>query len=164
MNPTDFSQIPLRDIHLPAPVGWWPLAPGWWVLAGVVLAAIVVALVQYRRRFRERAALRALRGVLAELEGGEEPLSCLQRVSTILRRFAMSIAARGDGVAGLTGERWLGYLDSRWDRDTFSRGRGRALAVAPYAPPDRVDAEDVVELGRLCIDWVGAQRRRRREA
>lgn len=159
MNPIDFSQIPLRDIHLPAPVGWWPPAPGWWILAGLILGALVVALVRYRRRYRERAALKALQGVLADLESGAEPVFCLQRVSMILRRFAMSVAGRGDAVPGLTGERWLGYLDSRWDRDAFSRGTGRALAVAPYAPPDRVHPQDVVELGRLCIEWVGAQRR-----
>jgi hypothetical protein len=161
VNPTDFSQIPLRDIHLPAAVGWWPPAPGWWILAGVVVLAAVMAYLRYHRRFRERAALKALRGVLAALEGGEEPIYCLQRVSMIVRRFAMSIAARGDVVAGLTGERWLGYLDSRWERDAFSHGPGRSLAVAPYAPPDRVHAEDVLELGKLCIDWVGAQAKRK---
>ncbi len=24
------SELPLRDLHLPDAVGWWPLAPGWW--------------------------------------------------------------------------------------------------------------------------------------
>ena len=35
----DPKQIPLRDLHLPEVVGWWPLAPGWWVL----LAMLVIA-------------------------------------------------------------------------------------------------------------------------
>ena len=26
----------LNDIVLPAPVPWWPLAPGWWVLIGLI--------------------------------------------------------------------------------------------------------------------------------
>ena len=30
----------LRDVHLPEPVSWWPLAPGYWI----VLALVVVVL------------------------------------------------------------------------------------------------------------------------
>ena len=39
-NPLD----QLRDIHLPEPILWWPLAPGWWLLIimAVVLAARLV--------------------------------------------------------------------------------------------------------------------------
>ena len=32
------TPLPLRDLHLPAEVGWWPLAPGWWVLIAIVAA------------------------------------------------------------------------------------------------------------------------------
>jgi hypothetical protein len=80
----------------------------------------------------------------------------------ILRRFAMSVSERADAVAGLTGERWLKYLDSRWNRAEFVSGAGRALAVAPYAPPGRVRAGEVATLGALSIDWVAAQRKDRR--
>ena len=27
----DPQQIPLRDLHLPDAISWWPLAPGWWL-------------------------------------------------------------------------------------------------------------------------------------
>ena len=161
MNPIDFSQIPLRDIHLPGAIGWWPPAPGWWILLAVVVAAAVLAFLRYRSHFRERAALRALMLALERLAEGAEPAQCLQQISMIVRRFAMSVSERADAVAGLTGERWLKYLDSRWNRAEFVSGSGRALAVAPYAPPGRVRAAEVATLGGLCVDWVAAQRKER---
>jgi hypothetical protein len=158
MNEIDFSQIPLRDIHLPDPVGWWPPAPGWWLVAALVIGGLVVAWLRYHRRFRERAALKALKRVLAALEQGAEPVSCLQQISMVMRRFAMSVAATERPVAGLTGERWLDFLDSRWDRHTFSRGIGRTLIVGPYARPDRVVYGDVREVAGVCVEWIAAQR------
>ena len=158
MNPIDFSQIPLRDIHLPGPVSWWPPAVGWWIVAALVFVGLAIAWIHYRRRERERAALKALKGVLRALDDGQEPSRCLQRMSMLMRRFAMSVGGEATAVAGLTGERWLAFLDSRWDRDTFSRGVGRALAVAPYVPADRVMYADVHELGTVCVRWIATQR------
>jgi hypothetical protein len=163
VNPIDFSQIPLRDIHLPGAIGWWPPASGWWILAAVLVCAAVLAFLKYRSHFRERAALRALKRTLERLDEGAEPVHCLQQISMIVRRFAMSVSERADAVAGLTGERWLKYLDSRWNRAEFAAGSGRALAVAPYAPPGRVRAAEVALLGSLCVDWVFAQRKQRKQ-
>ena len=36
----DPEQIPLRDLHLPEAIGWWPLAPGWWVVIALVAGAL----------------------------------------------------------------------------------------------------------------------------
>jgi len=167
MNPTiDFTQLPLRDIHLPGAISWWPPAPGWWLLAALVLfGAALYALHWYRGR-HQRAALGALRRVREALERGAEPVACLQNVSTVLRRFAMTVAAghkpTGDGaaepeVAGLIGDQWLHYLDSRWQRDAFARGAGRKLLVAPYARPNSIERATAIELTALCADWLGAQ-------
>jgi hypothetical protein len=165
MNPTDISALPLRDIHLPGAVGWWPPAVGWWLVAALLLgAAIAYAVVLYRTRHR-RAALRALKRVHAALEQGAEPVAALQRVSTLLRRFAMTTAEAaaereplvtigGEEVAGLIGERWLRYLDSRWQRDAFTRGSGRLLLAAPYARPDSVERLKALELTALCSEWL----------
>jgi hypothetical protein len=155
MNPTDLSA--LRDIHLPEAIGWWPLAPGWWTLLGLLVVILGALFWRYQRRFRERAALRGLKAVERSLAAGTEPVLCVQRISMILRRFAMSLEGRAP-VAGLTGESWLRYLDSRWGRDEFSAGTGRMLIFGPYAPAGRVSGSDVGALAALCMDWIRAQR------
>lgn len=155
MNPMDLSQ--LRDIHLPAAVAWWPPAYGWWILLALVLLGLAVAGLLYRRRYRERAAIRGLKAVARALADGAAPVVCIQRISMILRRFAMSVAETRS-VAGLTGEDWLEFLDRRWGRDEFSAGIGRVLIYGPYAPADRVGLDDVSALNALCLDWIRAQR------
>jgi Domain of unknown function (DUF4381) len=166
MNPSaDVSQLPLRDIHLPGAIGWWPPAPGWWVLAALLVAALaVLGLVYYRGRHR-RAALRALKRTAAALEEGVEPVLCLQNVSTVLRRFVMTRAARARHAAllepdmpGLIGERWLKYLDGCWQRDAFAGGPGRALLAAPYARPGSIERGTALELTALCTEWLAAQK------
>jgi hypothetical protein len=161
----DYTQLPLRDIHLPGAIGWWPPAPGWWLLAALVLAGFVVCAVHYYRARHKRVALRAVTRVRAALEQGAEPVACLQSVSTILRRFAMTSlasASRGEGVAGLdvpglVGERWLKFLDGCWQRTEFSSGVGRQLLAAPYARPNSIERRAALELTGLCADWLAAQ-------
>jgi hypothetical protein len=157
MNPIDFSNLPLRDIHLPSAVVWWPPAPGWWLLLALLTALLAGALILYRRRYRERAAIRGLKAVAQALAEGASPVDCVQRISMILRRFAMSVSS-SQPVAGLTGDDWLSFLDGRWGRDEFSAGIGRVLIYGPYAPANRVSADDVSALNTLCLDWVRAQR------
>jgi hypothetical protein len=165
MNPTiDVSQLPLRDIHLPAPIGWWPPALGWWLVAALVLVAGALFAVHYYRARHKRAALRAVTRVRKALEEGAEPVACLQFLSTVLRRFAMTSVARTrtavdaePEVAGLIGERWLRYLDGRWAKTEFSAGAGRQLLAAPYARPNSVARDKAIELAALCTAWLVAQ-------
>jgi hypothetical protein len=177
----DISQLPLRDIHLPGLIAWWPPAAGWWIVAALLLTALVVLGLYYRSGRHRRAALRSVRNVHAALEQGAEPVACLQRVSTTLRRFAMTTAdsqavaslravdgvaerASSDEVAGMIGDRWLRYLDSRWQRDEFSRGAGRLLLAAPYARPATIERQHAIDLAALCAEWLKAQSVRRRRA
>jgi hypothetical protein len=173
----DASQLPIRDIHLPGIIVWWPPAAGWWIIVTLVLAVLVGLALYYHGGRHRRAALRSLASVRAALEQGEEPVACLQRVSTTLRRYAMTTADEqpvaalravdgvadrpsSEEVAGLIGQRWLRYLDSRWQRDEFSRGGGRLLLAAPYARPDTIDRQHAIDLTGLCAEWLKAQRAR----
>ena len=159
----DYSQLPLRDIHLPGEIGWWPPAPGWWFVAALVLVGLALYGAHYYRGRHKRVALRAVARVRAALEQGAEPVACLANVSTILRRFAMTSAgAARDGAAaidvpGLIGERWLKFLDGRWERTEFSAGLGRQLLVAPYARPNSIERNTALELTGLCAAWLAVQ-------
>jgi hypothetical protein len=163
MNPTDFSQLPLRDIHLPGPIGWWPLAPGWWLLVALLLAGLAAYAVYFYLTRHRRVAVRALERVRAALEQGAEPVACLQNVSTVLRRFAMTTVvpphagAPAPDVPGLIGNAWLEYLDSRWSRGGFTTASGRRLLVAPYARPNSIERTTALELTTLCLAWLAAQ-------
>ena len=143
MDPT---QIPLRDLHLPAAIGWWPLAPGWWLLIALALAGIIYllsrALRVYKRNRPRRIALRQLRGVRGAFEYGADPVSVATELSELMRRAMLAYAPR-DEIAGLAGESWLAWLDRGLDAPLFSSGAGRLLASLPYLNPQDVNEEEI---------------------
>ena len=147
MDPT---QLPLRDIHLPDAVGWWPVAPGWWFL--IVLAAVGLCYLLYkefkkwRRNAARRLALGELRRVRAEFDAGADALTLGKELSELLRRAMLAYAPRGE-VAGLTGESWLEWLDRGLDDRPFTTGAGRSIEALPYIRPESIS--DDVDVGGL---------------
>ena len=151
--------LPLRDIHLPEPVSWWPPAPGWWLLLLLVAVIIAAALVFKRvrqRRLVKRTALGELEGIRRQYQQTRDSAELVRSLSTLMRRASISIHKRSE-TAGLTGERWLRHLDATAVRKDFEHGAGRVLATAPYLPRSSLAAVDVNELLQLCEDWLQAQ-------
>ena len=135
MDPT---QIPLRGLHLPDAIGWWPLAPGWWLL--IVLLVLGLGLLvrnALQRRSRSAARRHALRQLdqytRAFVEHGNA-ITLGTEVSELLRRAMLAYAPRAD-VAGLTGEAWLAWLDRDLAEPLFLKGAGRTLLDLPYRNP-----------------------------
>ena len=64
----DEKALPLRDLHLPEPVGWWPLAPGWWVILVIVATALGYVLWRLYRRWQFNAPRRFALRELARYE------------------------------------------------------------------------------------------------
>lgn len=152
--------LPLRDIHLPTAIGWWPPAPGWWLLLGlgVLLLAGVMLLRRRQRRLRDR------RLALAELEELAQgpPDAQAAALSRLLRRAALCHYPPAD-CAGLCGEAWLEFLDRPFADRPFSQGIGRFLLEAPYRAGAEMDRPAGIE---LCRRWLlhlpGDGRRARR--
>lgn len=155
MDPT---QLPLRDIHLPNSIGWWPLGLGWWLLA-ITLVGLAAAIIAYWVRWRRQ---RPLRLALTNLDEARLLLQegrlhdALQLASQTLRRAAITLS--GNGVAGLTGQAWLAWLDSRWQRQEFSQGAGELISSAPYCSPGGVTHEQASDALELARAWTRVQR------
>ncbi len=153
MNP---AELPLRDIHFPEPVGWWPLAPGWWWVTGLLLlaGATVTGIMLYRRYRHSRLSYwltPEFQLLAAQYAENHDPVAFLQSVSSLLRRACLSLYPR-HAVASLTNEAWLGLLDQAGETSEFTHGPGRLLAEGPYLR--NTSSADVDALVPLVLNWI----------
>jgi hypothetical protein len=142
MNPED---IPIRDLHLPEMIAWWPVASGWWVLFVLLLFAFGFiarrALQNYHMNTARRRAISQLRHLQAEYERSHDAVLLGIRISKLLRRVMLAYAPR-DEVAGLTGKNWLEWLDQGLASKVFTDGPGHNIESLPYFTAD-LDTRDI---------------------
>jgi hypothetical protein len=119
----------LAPEHAPPPPGWWPPAPGWWVLAGLIMAFLIVAILWWRnpRRRLQRATLRELARIRASSRG---PGETAQAIQNLLRRYALACFG-AERVARLNGNAWLSFLAERGGA-AFTGTVGQSLLAASY--------------------------------
>jgi hypothetical protein len=148
--PTAGQDLPIRDIHAPAPPSIWPPAPGWWILAGVGLVLLGLGLWWLYRRYRLAQRRRRILDQLAGLPSRATGALLAAEVSALLKRVALSRYPRTE-VASLTGTPWLELLDRTGGGGRFARGPGRVLAEGPYAPAPDIDTDALLALAG---DWI----------
>ena len=163
MESTTPTTLELRDIHLPDPISWWPLAPGWWfVLAAIVLIIAGVFLFRYylKKQALRKTVAAELESICAQHKKDNNALVLVQSLSILLRRACISFYPRSE-VASLTGDAWLKFLDDSMSdsncQNTFHSEHGRLLATAPYLAENSkldIDAEKLIQ---LCENWLRAQ-------
>lgn len=135
----DENALPLRDLHLPEAIGWWPLAPGWWVVLAIVAALMGHLAWRLYKRWQfhapRRYALRKLAHYETEYLKHRNPATLGKQLSELLRRGMLAYAPR-DEVAGLTGEAWLAWLDEGMPLPYFHTEGGKSLLNLPYRDPE----------------------------
>ncbi|MEO0576170.1 MAG: DUF4381 domain-containing protein [Pseudomonadota bacterium] len=149
------GELPLRDIHLPNAVGWWPLAPGWWLLLALLIVG-VVALVFLLRKPPGTAKLArmAMAAQWRAWEHNRNARALLVGLSQTLRRVAMAADGR-DAHASVTGERWRAFLNEPMADAPFSSHPGTLLVDAIYRPNDTtLSDDDAAALLSLCRERV----------
>ncbi len=155
--PTDPQALELRDIHLPDPVSWWPPALGWWMVLLVTLLFVII-LFWLRKRWLEKKrsakviARQELGLIQKKYQQQPDQHQLVEDLSVLLRRACLSVFPREDS-AGLTGEKWLGFLDDVMKDKQFLEGAGRSLITAPYKKEPRINAEQLIA---VCKDWIEA--------
>ena len=135
----DESALPLRDLHLPEAIGWWPLAPGWWAVLVIAAAALGYLAWRLYRRWQfnapRRYALKELARFEADYLEHRNPVVLGKQLSELLRRGVLAYAPRAE-IAGLTGEAWLSWLDEGMPLPYFHTEGGKSLLNLPYRDPD----------------------------
>jgi hypothetical protein len=147
-------QLPLRDIHLPGPISWWPPAPGWWILAallivGTILFALYIRYRQRRTRIR-RVSLKEIDAIQEAFHAHKNSTRLVRELSVLLRRVCVSRYPRVD-VASLTGAEWMSFLDRNRESKVFSEGAGIVLMTEPYRKNPDVDANALLS---CCRSWI----------
>ena len=140
--------LPLRDIHLPDPIGWWPLAPGWWgvLVLLILLIGILVYVIRRRRRITPiKLALAELARI--EADANMPAVQKVQALSILMKRFVLSLRSREE-VAGLAGQDWMKLMDQLFNTDQYTQGAGRYLAESPYRR--ELPTAQLLELCKLC--------------
>lgn len=152
------QDLPLRDIHLPEQINWFPPATGWWLLIIFVpiTSYFLIALLQ---KFFRKTAIKEAQKLLLQLEKNEAltSLDKVRELSILLRRVAISRESKKEKMNGLTGRAWLDYLDQSLKDAPFKNGVGSCLANVPYQKELSVET-DLVALFALARKWLNSQK------
>ncbi len=143
----------LRDIHMPAPIGWWPPAMGW-IILGVVVILILFGIIGFAIHYviNSRAKRQALR-VLASYQEAylKQPRTQLTsaRISELLKRVALVYYPR-EQVASLVGDEWVAFLNKTGKQLDFN-SVSVLLLECPYRPSAK---HDLSPLFHLAQQWI----------
>ncbi|RLA25374.1 MAG: DUF4381 domain-containing protein [Gammaproteobacteria bacterium] len=150
------TELPLRDIHIPEAISWWPPAIGWWVLAVLIPLVLYLSYKLYKHLTR-KTALKSAKKYFQILRHDEQmpKREKLVALSSLMRRTAMSLYPRTD-VASLTGEDWLNFLDNSIPNRGFNSDTGWLLTDALYS--QKADTQYLAPLFNLCETWLNVQK------
>ena len=154
-QPDPLSQ--LRDIHLPDPIGWWPLAPGWYLLT-LFFVLGVIALVYFIRHYYlkgriKRKALRLLTDYQQEYQSDMNSQVSSAHLSYLLKQVALAYFPRKT-VASLQGPAWILFLNESAKGLNFEEVQAELLEM-PYQPAKDCDLGLLFDMTR---SWIRQRR------
>jgi len=150
------NELPLRDIHLPDAISWWPLAIGWWLLPLIVLAGgfAIYRFLKYKQENKKIAyrnmALDELNNIQSQFKTQQNTIELIRSVSALLRRISLSYLPREE-IASLTGEQWIKQLNQLSSQSVFTDETATLLAKAPYMKQSQFNPAELLE---LCEQWI----------
>lgn len=143
----------LRDIHIPAPGGIWPPAPGWWILLLVLIALILLVTVVIRRRRQRNAWQRVAKRDLERLAARSAVTSqWFSELNSLLKQSAIARYPEQQPES-LTGPEWVDFLLVTSPKDRVaSRPVVTALVESSYQPSPTCAPDEAVRFARLWLE------------
>ena len=140
LNAAPTQALPLRNIHLPADIGWWPLAPGWYIVAILVITSLSILAWMLHRYIKRNRYRKVLLKELQTASKNGEPIS--QLANALMRRASRE--AYGLEKVSLHGEQWQLFLQQQCDKQLADTALA-ALAIHCYAPNYEEDSQAIFD-------------------
>ncbi len=154
MNPTE--SIPLKDIHLPDAVFWWPPAIGWWLLLimlPLIIWLIFVIVKKLREPVLKKSANAELKQVITAYKEHHDKQLLVQQISIVLRRIGISYLNRNE-TAGIAGKKWYEMINQLVEKNKISDDMIDLLSQGPYQQKPDLDDQKINTLIEQVQQWV----------
>jgi hypothetical protein len=147
----------LKDIHLPDPISWWPLAPGWYLLFFLIIflvsSIIYLTYTRYCHALAKKQALVLLARYHQAYKKERNGSLTSAHISELLRRVALVYFPRED-VAGLKGDAWLQFLN-RTGKGIDFNSVSDLLLYAPFKKDTPLNLDPLFNIAKL---WIKQRR------
>jgi hypothetical protein len=157
MQSEQINPLELKDIHLPDPISWWPLAPGWWILLILVIALTVLSYIFIPKLLKKishqpaaKLAMTEFKIIQQQHRAQHNKRLLVQSLSVLLRRICMTYDSR-QNIASLTGQAWIDKLNNLNPQQRFSAELIEVLLTAPYQQHSEFNAEQLLN---QCESWI----------
>ena len=129
----------LKDIKVPEPVSWWPLAPGWYILMAILLIIIILSLVLIYKAKTRKKHLNTLKSEITNLydQYPDNSHQYAQRLSPLLKRIAL-LRFKSIKINQLHGKTWEVFLNRYSQSESFN-----TLTLAAYNPKISLNIPDI---------------------
>ncbi|NVK22817.1 MAG: DUF4381 domain-containing protein [Kangiellaceae bacterium] len=141
----------LRDIHLPEPTGWWPLAPGWWIIIGLLIVIIILLIARKFHQSRKERFSRLALKELAVLEQTSQK-NWLIELEVLLKRTALCYFPKVQ-IAQLNTQEWINFL-IKHDDDIWSEQSLFTLRDCAFQDPEKIDDIHKALLLKQSQQWI----------
>lgn len=165
MDPIDPNDIPLRDIHLPEAISWWPPATGWWLMLALLIAAAVLVWMYLRKQTHnhQQKILQSLQTIEDQFKADGDKHRLARQISVLARQVTL-LQYQDDSSEqrALIGDGWTGIWQQRFAGEMMSNDElHRALNIAPYREQEEIDGEKLIAAFRQSVTSVASTNSRR---
>ena len=142
----------LKDIQLPDPIGWWPLAFSWWVVIFSFVVIVLFVVWFFRDRHRRNAYRREAQTQLISIKNDVtlNPQMKILQINALLKQVAITVYGR-QTIAALNEQAWLDFLKKN-AQFIAQPADLKTLLTQAYQPTDRIAPAD---LQRALKAWQG---------
>ncbi|MBO1924827.1 DUF4381 domain-containing protein [Thiomicrorhabdus sp. 6S3-12] len=151
MNPEVLQQ--LHDIHLPDPIGWWPLAFAWWILL-LSITSIIIGVIWYftdlrRRNVYRRQAQETLQSIMHSEQSSNQKI---MHINALLKQVAITAYGRRR-VAALHQQQWIDFLKENAGY-IAQPPQIKQIQQAAYAPENENSLQLLAQWHDYAARWI----------